>query len=75
MLQSALSALGPFVQQLLETMPALAGGLTLAAWLLWGLGAFVLMVLGAALHGLVALWRRERPAARPGQDRVIAAAS
>lgn len=74
LLQSGLSALGPLVQQLLETMPALAGGLTLAAWLVWGLGAFVLMVLGAALHGLVALWRRDRPAAHPGQDRVIAAA-
>lgn len=74
LLQSALSTLGPLVQQLLETMPALAGGLTLAAWLVWGLGAFVLMVLGAALHGLVALWRRDRPAAGPGQNRVLVAA-
>ncbi len=74
LLQGGLAALGPLVQQLLEAMPALAGGLTLAAWLVWGLGTFVLMILGAALHGLVALWRRERVTASPGQAQVLPAA-
>ena len=52
------AALGPWVDSLLQSAPALASGLTVAAWVLWALGAVVLLLLGAGLHLLVALWRR-----------------
>ena len=41
--------------------PALAVGLTVATWLVWGVGSLLLVLVGASLHLLVAAWRR-----RPG---------
>ncbi|MCC7227147.1 MAG: hypothetical protein IT507_10680 [Burkholderiaceae bacterium] len=49
---------GPLVDSLLQAAPALAGGLTVIAWMVWALGVVVLLLLGAALHLLIALWRR-----------------
>jgi len=43
---------------LLQAAPALAGGLTVATWVIWGLGSALLVLLGAGLHLLVAMWRR-----------------
>ena len=73
-LQSGLALLGPLAQQLLEAMPAVAGALTLAAWVVWALGAVVLAILGAALHGLAALWRRERAVSVAGSARSLISA-
>ena len=36
----------------------LAGGLTVVAWVVWAIGGVLLLVLGAALHLLIAMWRR-----------------
>lgn len=55
---SVLSGLAPVVESLLQAAPALAGGLTMATWVIWGLGSALLVLLGAALHLLVAIWRR-----------------
>lgn len=53
-----MAALGPVVDSVLQTAPALAGGLTVATWVVWGIGSVLLLLLGAGLHLLIALWRR-----------------
>lgn len=50
--------LGPVIDGLLQAAPALAGGLSVVAWVVWGLGAVLLVAMGAALHAVLALWRR-----------------
>ena len=59
-----LAGLAPLVDGLLQAAPALAGGLTVATWVIWGIGSVLLVLLGAGLHLLIALWRR-RAAADP----------
>ena len=53
-----LAGLAPFVDSLLQAAPALAGGVTAATWVVWGIGSVLLVLLGAGLHLLIALWRR-----------------
>ena len=53
-----LAGLGPVVDSLLQAAPALAGGVTVATWVVWGIGSVMLVLLGGLLHLLVALWRR-----------------
>lgn len=55
---SLVTGFGPVVDGLLQTAPALAGGLTVATWVIWGIGSALLVLLGAGLHLLIALWRR-----------------
>ena len=57
-LSELLAGLGPVVDGLLQAAPALAGGITVVTWLVWGVGSVLLVLLGAALHLLIALWRR-----------------
>jgi hypothetical protein len=52
------AGLGPLVDSLLQAAPALAGGLTAATWVIWGIGSVLLVLLGVGLHLLIALWRR-----------------
>jgi hypothetical protein len=54
-----MAGLAPFVDGLLQAAPALAGGLTVATWVIWGIGSLLLVLLGAGLHLLIALWRRQ----------------
>lgn len=61
-LQSALEVIGPLVQQLLEALPLLSGGITVLAWLAWSTGALLLGGLGVVMHGLIALWRHQHRA-------------
>lgn len=53
-----MAGLAPFVDSLLQVAPALAGGLTVATWVIWGIGSVLLVLLGAGLHLLIALWHR-----------------
>jgi len=67
---SVVSGLAPVVESLLQAAPALAGGLTFATWVIWGLGCALLLLLGAGLHFGIAMWRRRdgkggRPQSRP----------
>jgi hypothetical protein len=55
---SLLSGLAPAVESLFQAAPALAGGLTPATWVIWGLGSVALVLVGAGLHLLIAIWRR-----------------
>jgi hypothetical protein len=70
---SLLSGLGPVVESLLQAAPALAGGLTVATWVIWGLGTLLLVLLGAGLHLLITMWRRHRGGAGPQPPRVLSA--
>lgn len=49
-----LAEAGQLIEGLLQAAPALAGGLTVAAWVVWALGSVTLLLLGAALHGFIA---------------------
>jgi hypothetical protein len=53
-----LTGLGPVIDSLLQAAPTLAGGVTVATWVVWGIGSVLLVLLGAGLHLLIALWRR-----------------
>ncbi len=53
-----LAGLGPVIDGLLQAAPALAGGVTVSTWVVWGIGSALLVMLGAGLHLLIALWRR-----------------
>ena len=55
---SLLSGLAPVVESLLQAAPALAGGLSIATWVIWGLGSGLLVLLGVGLHVLIAMWHR-----------------
>ena len=57
-LSQLLASLGPVVDGLLQASLALSGGVTIAAWWVWGIGSVLLVGLGAGLHLLIALWRR-----------------
>ena len=46
------------VDSLLRAAPALADVVTVAAWLVWGLGSVLILLMGAGLHLLLAWWRR-----------------
>jgi hypothetical protein len=56
----ALQAFAPLIDSLLQSAPALAAGLTVATWVIWAIGSGLLVLLGAALHLLIALMRRRR---------------
>lgn len=64
--------LRPLVDSLLQSAPALAGGVTVTAWAVWGIGSVLLLLLGAGLHVLIAVWRR-RGRGGPGVGRSMAA--
>lgn len=53
------SQVGPMINSLLQAIPSLAGGLTVLAWVVWAIGAMLLVLGGAGLHALVAWWRRK----------------
>lgn len=59
------AGLGPLVDSLLQAAPALSGALTVVAWVVWAIGGVLLLLLGAALHLLIAMWRR-RGSGGPG---------
>lgn len=61
-----MAGVAPVVDTLLQSVPALAGGLTVASWAIWGIGSVLLVVLGAVAHVLIALWRRSSNGAGGG---------
>ena len=68
-----LSGLEPVIESVLQAAPALAGGLTVATWAVWGIGSALLVLIGAVLHLLIALWRRRRGGSGPNAGRALAA--
>ncbi len=55
---SMLSAFKPAIEAMLQWAPSLAGGLSIAAWVIWALGGGLLILLGLALSALIAVLRR-----------------
>lgn len=68
-----ITALGPWVDSLLQAAPSLAGGLTVAAWVIWCLGSVLLVLLGAGMHLLIALWRHRGGGSGPKAGPSLAA--
>lgn len=68
------AGVAPLVESLLQSSPALAGGITIAAWVVWALGGVMLLLLGAGLHMLMAMWRRRSGGVSSGQPvrRIVA---
>jgi hypothetical protein len=56
-------ALAPMLESLLALAPSLAGGFTLAMWVIWGLGVAALLVVAGVATALVGMLRRSRRAA------------
>ncbi len=70
-LAALMSGFAPLVESLLQTAPALTSGLTMATWVIWGLGGALLLLLGAGLHLLIAMWRRRSSGSSPPPARQV----
>ncbi len=57
-LESWVTSAGPMLQGVLESVPALAGAMTVLAWGIWGLGAIFLLALAVGVHVLISLIKR-----------------
>ena len=55
---SMLSAFTPVIEAVLGWAPALAGGLSVAVWVVWAIGSALLIVLGVVLSAMIAMLRR-----------------
>ena len=53
-----MAGLEPVINSLLLAVPALAGGVTVVSWVVWGMGGVLLLLLGVGLHLMISLWRR-----------------
>lgn len=62
---ATVAAFGPSVQALLGFLPAFEGAWTVAAWVIWGLGVALLVVIGLLLSMVITLMRRGASAALP----------
>ncbi|RZL36753.1 MAG: hypothetical protein EOP35_10295 [Rubrivivax sp.] len=55
----------PQLQSLVSSLPWLSSGVTLLAWVVWAVGAAVLLVIGIAIHVAIALVRKSRASTLP----------
>jgi hypothetical protein len=58
-LMGMISSFIPAMQAVLEWIPSVAGGLSVAVWTVWGLGAVLLIAMGLLATGLISLLRRQ----------------
>jgi len=57
-LTSMLSGFIPAIEAALNQAPALAGGLSVAIWVVWGVGSALIVILGLVCSGLITTLRR-----------------
>lgn len=57
-LASMLSAFTPVIEGLVQWAPSVGGGLSVAIWAVWALGSALLVALGLAVSGVIAVVRR-----------------
>ena len=57
-LNAMASAFTPAIETAIGWAPALAGGLSVAVWVVWAIGSVLLVVLGFVVTGLIAVLRR-----------------
>jgi len=70
---SMLSASGPAIEAALNQAPALAGGLSVATWTIWGVGIALIVILGLVCSRLITvLSRRVSAFAAPSKGPVAA---
>jgi hypothetical protein len=55
---SMLSALNPAIEAAISQAPALAGGLSVATWTVWGIGIALIVILGLVCSRLITVLRR-----------------
>ena len=55
---SMLSASSPAIEAALNQAPALAGGLSVAVWAVWGVGSALIVILGLVFSRLITVLRR-----------------
>ena len=72
-IRSLFAGLAPAVDGLIQAMPALAGGLSVATWVVWGIGSVLLVLTGAGLHLLIAVMRRRGGGSGPDPRQPMAA--
>lgn len=72
-LNSMIASFAPAIQAVLEWAPAMAGGLSIAVWTVWAIGAILVIVLGFLVTGLIAVLSR-RMSASTTSSRSLAAA-
>lgn len=56
--KSTAAMAAPFFETALAALPSVAGWLAPLAWGVWGLGALVLVVIGAVLHAIIFMTRK-----------------
>lgn len=56
----AIEAAQPLLQAVLAQMPALAGGTSVVAWVIWAVGAALLLAAGVASHIGLRWWQRSQ---------------
>ncbi len=56
-----LSALSPAIEATLNLAPALASGLSVAVWVVWGVGSALIIILGLVGSRLITVLRRRSP--------------
>lgn len=55
----------PVLQGVLDSLPALSGGVTVIAWVTWAVGAALLLLAGGASHAGLRWWQRHQKPATP----------
>lgn len=55
---SMLSTMSPVIETALSQAPALAGGLSVVVWTVWGVGVAVIVILGLVCSRLITVLRR-----------------
>lgn len=58
-----LETLQPVLQAFIDQMPNLAGGATALAWVVWAVGAALLLLAGGVSHAGLRWWQRNQPPA------------
>ena len=71
-LSSMMAFLTPAIESVLGWAPAMAGGLSIAVWTVWAIGAVLLIVLGFFATGLIAMLSR-RTSASSTSSKLVAA--
>lgn len=57
---ATIEAAQPWLESIVGQMPVLAGGIEVLAWVLWVVGALLLLLAGAAAHVGVRAWQRSQ---------------
>jgi hypothetical protein len=72
-LNSMIASLTPAIQTVLEWAPAVAGGLSIAVWTVWAIGAVLVVALGFLVTGLIAVLSRRMSASATSSRGLVAA--